>query len=164
VANTLDLEQRADSVIGVHVRRLAYAEMLTVSGTQPKAEVYRDTSTVYRLAGHVMWPVTRRLMLRALDIRPGAGKESRAILEAELDWLDRLLADGRPYMAGDRLSRADLAVASLLVPFARPKEIPVFRAMKMPPALMADVARWGKRPVMGWVRAQYRAHRYARAA
>jgi hypothetical protein len=27
VANTLDLEQRADNVIGVHVRRLAYAEM-----------------------------------------------------------------------------------------------------------------------------------------
>ena len=45
-----------------------------------------------------MWPVTRQLMMRVYDIRPGAASESRSRLESELDWLDNKLADGRPYL------------------------------------------------------------------
>jgi hypothetical protein len=50
-------------------------------------------------------------------------------------------------------------VASLLANFARPKELPTEHAMKGPAALAADVNRWGERPVMRWVNAQYRDHR-----
>jgi glutathione S-transferase len=106
-----------------------------------------------------MWPVARRLMTRMYDIKPGAAAESRARLEAELDWLDAKLADGRAYFAGDRFSRADLTVASLLANFARPKELSVHHSMKGPDALAADVNRWSSRPVMRWVVDQYQAHR-----
>ena len=90
--------------------------------------------------------------MRAYDIRPGAASESRAELEAELDWLDAKLSDGRFYLVGDRFSRADLTVASLLAGFARPE----------PDALVADIERWRPRPVMQWVVEQYRRHRNPR--
>ncbi len=164
VADARKIEERADARIGVHVRRLAYAAMLPSSGHLVKAELFRNLSPAQRVAGTVMWPVTRRLMIRALDISPRAASESRAILELELDWLDEHLSDGRQYLAGDRFSRADIAVASLLAPFARPPEMPAFQAMVFPPALAADCERWRGRPIMRFVKRQYRDHRAARMA
>jgi hypothetical protein len=37
-------------------------------------------------------------MIKDLDLGPEQGQQSRALLEAELDWLDGLLADVRPYL------------------------------------------------------------------
>jgi glutathione S-transferase len=48
------------------------------------------------------------------DIGPEAACDSRSMLASELDWLDTKLADGRSYLAGNRFSRVDLTVASLL--------------------------------------------------
>ena len=153
------IEQRTDAVIGVHVRRLAFAETLPSYPHLLKPALFQGASAWHRLLGNMMWPVSRRLMLRKFDIRPGAAAESRARLEVELDWLDTKLADGRPYLAGDRFSRADLTVASLLSTFAKPKEMPLYYAMMTPEAINNDVRRWSERRVMRWVLTQYRAHR-----
>jgi glutathione S-transferase len=110
-------------------------------------------------SGSMMWPVTRRIMIRMYDIRPGAASESRLRLESELDWLDAKLSDGRFYLASDRFSRADLTVASLLAFLARPKEMAVYRGMASPDTLAADIECWRTRPVICWVNEQYRAHR-----
>ena len=80
--------------------------------------------------------------MRIYDVRPGAAAESRAKLDEEFDWLDGKLADGRNYLAGDRFSRADLTVASLLANFARPKELSAQHGMSGSDALAADVTRW----------------------
>jgi glutathione S-transferase len=164
LADSLEVEQRVDDVIGVHARRLAYAEMLPRFSHLAKPALFSNASTANRLIGDMMWPVTRRIMMRIYDVKPGAASESRSKLEVELDWLDRKLSDGRPYFAGERFSRADLTVASLLAPFARPKEMPVFREMSVPDALGADSERWRERPVMRWVVAQYQTHRGPRSA
>ena len=68
-----------------------------------KPALFLRTSVSNRLIGNFMWPVTRRLMMRSYDIRPGAAAESRFRLESELDWLDNILADGRPYLLGDQI-------------------------------------------------------------
>jgi glutathione S-transferase len=107
----------------------------------------------------MMWPVSWRVMMRIYDVRPGAAAESRAKLEEEFDWLDGKLADGRDYLAGDRFSRADLTVASLLANFARPRELSAQHCMPGSDVLAADGARWSKRPVMRWVTTQYEMHR-----
>jgi glutathione S-transferase len=117
-----------------------------------------------RVVGEMIWPSVWPRMMRLYDLKPGAAAESRAKIEAELDWLDGTLADGRPYLAGDRFSRADLTVASLLSGFARPTELSPHYRLEGCDALAADVARWGERPVMHWVHAQYRAHRTPTAA
>jgi glutathione S-transferase len=154
-----DVERRADEVLGVHVRRLGYAEMLPQSPHLAKAELFRNVSSSHRAIGNLMWPVTRRIMMRMYDITPTAESESRSTLEGELDWLDSTLGEGRRYLSGDRFSRADLTVASLLAPFARPQEMPIFHQMAVPDAYLADVERWYDRPVMRWVRTQYGMHR-----
>ena len=122
VAEAREIERRADEVIGVHVRRLAYAEMLPRRSHLAKPALFLKTSGWHRPIGSVMWPVTRRIMMRRYDISPGAASDSRSKLEAELDWLDNKLSGGHSYLAGDRFSRVDLTVASLLAGFARPKD------------------------------------------
>ena len=153
-----EIERRADEVIGLHVRRLAYAETLPTCPHLVKPALFLRTSVPDRLIGNFMWPVTRRLMMRVYDVRPGAASESRSKLESELDWLDNKLADGRPYLVGDRFSRVDLTVASLLAAFAQPQEMALYHEMEIDP-LTADVDRWSQRPVMRWVISQYQKHR-----
>jgi glutathione S-transferase len=154
-----EIERRADAVIGVHVRRLAFAELLPRYAHLVKPALFYRASGWRRFAGHAMWPVAWRIMQRMYDTRPGAAADSRARLEAEFDWLDAKLADGRPYLAGDRFSRADLTVASLLANFAQPAELAPEHGMAGPASLAADVERWRERPVMGFVRTLYRTHR-----
>lgn len=158
-----EIEDRANEVVGVHVRRLAYAEMLPKYPKFTKRALFERTSVWHRLIGNMMWPVSRRIMMRSLDIRPGAASESRSILESELDWLDSKLADGRAYLGGDRFSRVDLTVASLLAGFARPQKMSAYRDMNVSDALAADVERWRERPIMRWVVAQYQSHRAPRS-
>ena len=159
LADARKIEERADDVIGVHVRRLAYAEMLPKYPHLAKPGLFQNVSRAHQAIGNMMWPVTRRAMMKMYDITPTAASESRSELEAELDWLDNRLADDRSYLVEDRFSRADLTVASLLAPFACPEEIPAFREGTFPDALIADSKRWRRRPVMQWVTEQYEAHR-----
>lgn len=158
-AEVMEIERRADQSLGVHVRRLAFAELLPGYANVVKPALFYRASGWRRLAGTVMWPVAWRVMMRMYDIKPGAAEESRAKLEEEFDWLDAKLAGGRTYLAGDRFSRADLTVASLLANFARPNELSAHHAMSGPESLAADVNRWSTRPVMSWVRRQYEMHR-----
>jgi glutathione S-transferase len=159
LAEAREIEVRADGIIGVHVRRLAYAEMLPKYPHLAKPGLFRNVSRTHRLVGNMMWPLTRRVMMKMYDVTPEAASESRAKLEAELDWLDSKLSDDRSYLVGDRFSRADLTVSSLLAPFACPEEIPALREGTFPGDLVADTERWRQRPVMRWVKEQYEAHR-----
>ncbi|MCJ7528473.1 MAG: glutathione S-transferase N-terminal domain-containing protein [Methyloceanibacter sp.] len=162
VANALEIERRADAVIGIHIRRLSYAKMLSRSAHLAKPALFHKASPSHRLVATMMWPVTRRLMIKAMDLGPGAAAQSHSILEAEFDWLDGILADGRPYLAGEHFSRADIAVASFLAPIVQPKEMPAFHNMALPQSLLSDFQRWRGRPVMRWTATQYRQHRAPR--
>jgi glutathione S-transferase len=158
-AEAIKIEEHADDVIGVNVRRLTYAEMLLGLPHLAKPSLFYKTSLSHRIVGNMIWPMSRRVIMRKYSITPDAAAESRSKLEAELDLLDAKLADGRAYLIEDRFSRADLAVASLLARFACREEIPAFRGQQFPDALLADMRRWRGRPVMRWVKGLYEAHR-----
>jgi glutathione S-transferase len=158
-AEAMEIERRVDETIGIHVRRLAFAELLPSHTHLVKPALFYRASGWRRLMGNAMWPISWRVMMRMYDIRPGAATESRSKLEAEFDWLDDKLADGRSYLVGDRFTRADMTVASLLANFARPNQLAAHHAMSGTDALGADIDRWGKRPVMVWVRTLYEKHR-----
>jgi glutathione S-transferase len=146
------------------VRRLACAELLPRCPELAKPALFGKASGSHRLIGNVMWPLSRRVMMRMHGITPDAAAESRSILESELDWLDNTLAGNRRYLSGDRFSRADITVASLLAFFAPPREMPTYCEMPIPGALRADRERWRDRPVMRWVVAQYQTHRLSKPA
>jgi glutathione S-transferase len=159
-AEAQEIERRANDVIGVHVRRLAYAEMLPRCPHVVKPALFQRTSWWHQAVGNMMWPITWRIIMQMYEIRPGAAAESRSVLERELDWLDKILADGRFYLVGDCFTRVDLTVASLLAAFARPEEMPVYRQMSLSGALSADIERWCHRPIMRWILSQYRSNRF----
>ena len=155
-----EIENRAGDVIGVHVRRLAFAELLPAHAHVVKSALFHGATRWRRLAGSMMWPVSRRVMMRVFVV-PGAAEESCSKLEGEFDWLEKKLADGRTYLVGDRFSRADLTVASLLAQFARPNELAVHHSMSGSYSLDAVIDGWSQRPIMRWVRSQYEMHRAA---
>ena len=70
LAETREIERRADEVVGFHVRRLAYAETLPYYSHLVRPTLFLRCTAWHRLIGGVMWPVTRRIMMQMYDIRP----------------------------------------------------------------------------------------------
>lgn len=153
------IEKRIDEIAGVHIRRYYYSEALVEYPETVRPIFTRDLSLPKKLLIRLAWGKIRGLMIARMDLGENQGQESRAILEAELDWIDGLLADGRQYLVGDRFSRADIAVASLLSPLALPPEHPVYRNISHPPGLAKDIAGWAHRPALNWVCRMYTQHR-----
>jgi glutathione S-transferase len=77
----------------------------------------------------------------------------------ELTWLESLLADGRPYLVGESLSRADITAASLFTRLSGAPEHPLAAVMFLPPKIQQDQEAWHDRPVMAWIRGIYSTYR-----
>lgn len=69
----------------------------------------KDLPFFQRVSIRAAWPVIRRKMIEKMDLGLKQGEESRDIVDEQLGWLDTLLADGRSFLVGDQLSRADIA-------------------------------------------------------
>jgi glutathione S-transferase len=62
----IGIERRADNVIGVHVRRLRFAETLPRLARLIKPALFQNTSRLQRIIGKAMWSGSRRAMMRLL--------------------------------------------------------------------------------------------------
>jgi glutathione S-transferase len=154
-----EIESRVDDVLGVHIRRFYYSEALVEYPHTVLPVFTQDLPIGQRLLTRVIWGVVRRRMISAMDLGFSQGQDSKRIVDDELSWLDERLSDGRRYLAGDRFTRADLAVASLLAPLAAPKEHTLYASLPMPPALGDVMADWACRPSLVWTREIYGQHR-----
>lgn len=121
------LEARADDGLGIAVRRMIYAAGLAVEPRPIARQLFAGAAPAQRRLAWLMWPLTRQLMAFGMRARPRDLKAATADVARELDVLDARLSDERPFLIGDRFSRADIAVASLLAPLAQPPEHPVYR-------------------------------------
>lgn len=153
------IEQRLDAVFGVHVRRYFYSEALLTQPHLVRPMFCKGLPWSEQIIVRLGWSKICSAMIRGLDLGPEQGRASKKIIEAELDWLDGLLADGREYLVGDRFSRADLAAASLVSTIALPREHPTYDRLQIPPGIAADLDSWRERPTLGWVQDMYRRHR-----
>jgi glutathione S-transferase len=149
------IERRLDDVLGVHVRRYYYSDALINDPGSVRPVFSRDLSLLPKLAVTLGWSKIVPRMIRLMDLGPVQGAESCTIILAELDWLDGLLADGRRFLSGDRLTRADITAASLLAPLVTPAEHPVYNTFALPAALAETVAQWQGRPALKWVKQIY---------
>ena len=156
---TKALEQRLDAAVGVHIRRFYYSAALLGDSAPVRAIFTNDLPFVARWSTRLAWSKIVPLMIKGMDLGPAQGMESRAIVLAELDWLDALLADGRPYLTGDSLTRADITAASLLAPLVNPANHPTYGSLKIPATLEATISDWRERPVLRWVTEVYANHR-----
>ena len=147
----LALEQRLDAVAGVHIRRYYYSNALLSDPASVRPIFSRDLALLPRLAVTLGWGKIVPFMISGMDLGPAQGEQSRRLLEGELDWLDDVLSDGRPYLTGHTFTRADLTAASLLAPLVNPPQHPTYAGLAMPPELEQTIAQWRERPVMKWV-------------
>ena len=154
-----EIEQRLDKIAGVHVRRYLYAEAMVDHPEIVRPVFTGNLPLLQKLIVSLGWPKIRKIMIQKMDLGPEQRLDSRAIVDAELSWLDNILSDDRHYLLGGEFSRADLSAASLLAPLVCPPEHPVYAGLALPPLLAAEVAAWDQRPSLQWVRSMYKEHR-----
>jgi glutathione S-transferase len=111
----LDLCARLDERLGPSGRRLMYVHMLAqrellLQFNNQGVPPWEDRAIRWG------WPLVVRLVSRVLDIHPGVDVEDEAMVWRELDFVAELLADGRPYLCGERFGAADLTFAALSAP------------------------------------------------
>lgn len=153
------VEKRIDDIAGVHVRRFYYSEALVDDPSMIRPIFTRDLPLTKKLMISLGWSKIRKIMISRMDLGARQGKESEAIVDDELCWIDELLADGRSYLVGGEFSRADIAVASILAPLVVPAEHPVYSRLQHPPRLAEELSKWEQRPSFKWVRDIYARHR-----
>lgn len=164
IAQCRTIEARLDDVFGVHGRRTFYSEALVDDPQSVLPMFADDLGPEDREVIEKNWDTVTKLMIGAMDLGPEQGRESLRIVGCELDWLDGLLADGRPYLLGDRFSRADITAASLVALVALPPEHPTYHRVTVPPRTRAAIESWKDRPAVRWVRELYRKHRKPNAS
>lgn len=150
------IEERADRGLGVAVRRLIYAVSLPTEPLAVARQLLRGASWRQTPLAWLMWPVTRRLIMSGLHAKAEDVPQARAGVEKELDHLDERLGDERRFLVGDRLTRADIAVASLISPIARPAQHPVYAAMTPWPTYRTIIEAYSDRPCVRWANDIYR--------
>jgi glutathione S-transferase len=122
-----------DAVYETHARRRIADSGLTVEALAAATEE-RGAALVHRQR-------SERLLTTPSD--PQRLQESYALLIERLEWLERRLGDGRPWLLGDRFTLADITVAPRLALF------PLIGMADVPrthPCIGAYLQRMGERP------------------
>jgi glutathione S-transferase len=159
-AETRALCRHLDETFGPPGRRLIYVHMLP----QPALVLAFNNQGVPRWEDRLMRsgrPLIELVLRRALGIVPGVEKEDERLVFAELDRIAGLLADGRPYLLGERFGAADLTfaalAAALLVPADYGVTLPQPEVMR--PETAALVLRAREHPAGRFALDMYRRHR-----
>ena len=107
----------ADHEIGVPVRTIAYGFVFATPGLfrdLASARCPRSEQVLMRFAH----PFLQRMIARGFGVNPKGIARAEQRLGAAVGQLELLLADGRKFLVGDRLTAADISVAALLGPLA----------------------------------------------
>ena len=159
-AEVEQLCRRLDDELGPKGRRLMYVHMLA----QRKLMLRFNNQGVPRWEDRAIrygWPLVVRFARRALDNRPGIETEDEAAVWRELDFVAGLLADGRPYLCGERFGAADLTFGALSAAVVVPPEygVPLPQPDVLPPHTAAFVERVREHPAGRYALALFAQHR-----
>jgi glutathione S-transferase len=113
--------RRLDAELGPKGRRLMYVNMLPA----------KDLLLSFNNEGVPRWEdrfmrvgfsAVTLLVKNRLAITPGVDVQDEADVWGELDWVAELLADGRPYLSGERFGAADLTFGALSAAVVAPAD------------------------------------------
>lgn len=143
--------------IGPHVRRLTY---LASARDLPRLrEVWAaNVNPVEAQLHRMIFPLTRRMVFRALKIDEGTSQKSEARVREFLHAQSERI-EGQQYLVGDTFTLADLTMASILSPLARPPEHPFYEKYELGGAMDELVESFRENSVLNWVRTCYAHHR-----
>ncbi len=157
--------RRLDRGLGPTGRRLMYVHMLA----QRKLVLDFNNQGVPAWEDRALrrgWPLLKRFVARELGIVPGIEVHDEAAVFSELDHVAELLADGRPYLMGERFGAADLTFAALSASIIVPPEygVPLPQPGVLAPATAALVERARTHPAGRCALALFAEHRRAAPA
>jgi glutathione S-transferase len=139
--------RRLDERLGPAARRLIYVHMfdqreLVLAFNNQGVPWWEDRALRYG------WQPLRRFIERELGIVPGIQLRDEAIVFEEFDHIATLLADGRPFLGGERFGAADLTFAALSAAATLPDGYGVTlpQPEKLAPATAALVQRARRHP------------------
>ena len=139
--------RRFDEQLGPTGRRLMYVHMLAVrelmlSFNNQGVPVWEDRLIRWG------WPLIVAIARRALAITPGIEVEDERVVWREFDHVAELLADGRPYLFGERFGAADLTFAAMSASVLVPDDygVPLPQPDLMPPPTAALIRRFREHP------------------
>ena len=150
-----EIEDFATRSLGPKVRRLLYEYLLRCPRVLlPMLQA--GLSPAKSWAVRAAFPGLRVLMRQGMKISPEKAARDRDALQAAFSQRFAHLRPGR-YVLGERFSRADITVASLLAPLYQPPEYP----LPWPEAVPAPLAQaleplQGLRPWVLWIYAKHR--------
>lgn len=117
------LEDDFDHDLGPATRRWAYFHLLRRRDLE--ARLFRGVPRWQQLALAATRPLAIGYLSRALKLDEAGAERSRQKIDAVLERVGALLADGRRYLVGNRFSVADLTFAALCAPILAPPEYAV---------------------------------------
>ena len=154
------LEHEFDTRLGPQGRRWMYNGL---RGRRDIAIAYACTGvpTWERRALPLAYPIVARVIDRVLDVTPVTAARAETEVREIFDRLAERLADGRPYLCGERFTAADLTFASLAASVLMPPEygVPLPQPDELPTAMAAVVRELREHPAGAHALAMFRSER-----
>lgn len=134
------LEHDFDARLGPHGRRWMYDN---IRGRRSLVKTYAPTGVPawQRRALPLAYGPVARIIDRHFEITDETAAGSLREVRASFDAVAERLADGRPYLMGERFTAADLTFAALSAPITMPPEygVPLPQPDELPPSMAAVV-------------------------
>jgi glutathione S-transferase len=142
-------EDQFDEVLGVESRRWIYwAGFRDIPGARLIAMSAEGAPRWERWLLTTLFGAVRKGMSRRLRLTDGRIERGQTRIEEVLGGVENKLADGRPFLTGDRFTAADLTFAALAAPLLLPRgygvRLPDLE--EMPPSVRERVERYRARP------------------
>ncbi len=150
-------ERRLDEEAGPAIRCYSYHHFLK----RPKVVVpmlAAGTPFYNRILLSLAFSRVDEVMRQLMKINEKTAEQSRLTMEGLLTELEQTYGS-RPFLVGDRFSRADLTAAALFAPMFQPAQYPVPwpKAKRIPKDIQAWLDQW--QPQLAILEAVYRDHR-----
>jgi glutathione S-transferase len=154
-----------DEGLGPDGRRLMYAHMLPMKRLMLRVNNQGVPAWEDRFMRST-WPVVTRWANRKLGMGPTTIRDDEPRVLQAFDAIAERLADGRPYLCGDRFTAADLTFACLASAVLVPPEYGVTlpQPEELPEALARDIRRFREHPAGAYALRLFRTERRVPAA
>ena len=120
-AEVEQLEERFDTRLGPHTRRVVYFHLVRRRSLALDA-IEPGVGGIQRLVLRTGFPFFRFMMRRGMNISPASAERSLDYARQVFHAVDERLADGREFLVGDVFTAADLTFASLAAPVLLPSQ------------------------------------------
>jgi glutathione S-transferase len=155
-----ELEKLFNLTLGVSTRRWGYSYILTRELIYPRWTF--GVPFWQKLLFPIIFPKVEPIVRDNFGITPTSGAESYQEIIRVFDRVTEVLADGRKYLLGDRLSAIDITFAALAAPILQPPEqhIPPAPIESLPAQMQIDIRNCQATPAGEFGLRLYRENRH----